>query len=308
MKQHIQTIRSFNRFYTRHLGLLNDRLPDSEYSLAEARVLFGIGTRHTMRMSELSVLLAMDKGYLSRVISNFVKKGMVQRRVTREDKRSSNLSLTKKGEQKLASMQLKADRQITGLTSQLSHAELDAIVNAMNKISLLLDESYDKKKLAAAVHYRDTLEPGDLGYMTYMHGKHYAQEGGYSLEFEGYVSKTFFEFVERYDEKNDKIWLAVYQDEIIASIAILRRTQKEAQLRWFLVDPMFRGTGVGSSLLEMALSYCRERFKTVYLMTADTQQQAISMYKRAGFKLTSSTVVSQWGKRLREERYDLILS
>ncbi|MGC3946525.1 MAG: helix-turn-helix domain-containing GNAT family N-acetyltransferase [Chryseolinea sp.] len=308
MKQHIQAIRSFNRFYTRHLGLLNNRLLDSSYSLAEARILFEIGTRQPITMSELSELLAIDKGYLSRVISAFAKGGIVLRRISKEDKRSSNLSLTKKGQQKLASLQLRSDRQITGFTSQLSREELDSMVNSMNEISLMLDEGYDKKRLAAAVTYRDVLMPGDLGYMTYMHGKYYAQDEGYSMEFEGYVAKTFSEFVERYDEKNDKVWLALYQGKIVASIAILRRSGKEAQLRWFLVDPMFRGTGVGSKLLEMALSYCRSRFKSVYLMTADTQQQAISMYKRVGFTLSNSVDVDQWGMRLREERYDLIIS
>ncbi|MEJ1241977.1 helix-turn-helix domain-containing GNAT family N-acetyltransferase [Chryseolinea sp. T2] len=308
MKQHIQAIRSFNRFYTRHLGLLNDRLLDSNYSLAEARILFEIGTRQPIRMSELSELLGIDKGYLSRVITGFVKSGVVLRRTSKDDKRSSNLSLTKKGEQKLASLQLQSDQQVAGFTSRLSREELESMVNSMNEISLMLDEGYDKKKLAAAVTYRDKLQPGDLGYMTYMHGKYYAQDEGYSMEFEGYVAKTFFEFVGRYDEKNDKVWLAEYQGEIVASIAILRRSQKEAQLRWFLVNPMFRGTGVGSRLFDMALSYCRSRFKSVYLMTADTQQQAIAMYKRAGFTLTSSVDTNQWGMRLKEERYDLIIS
>ena len=167
--------------------------------------------------------------------------------------------------------------------------------------------SGDSEKMSSAVTIRDILEPGDLGYMIYMHGKYYALEEGYSLEFEGYVARTFYEFTQQYNPEHDKVWLALYDGEIVASIAILRRSSEEAQLRWFLVHPAFRGTGIGKKLFEMALTYCKTRFQRVYLMTADTQHKAIAMYKKAGFKLTSSVSADQWGKRLCEERYDLML-
>lgn len=308
MKHHIKAIRSFNRFYTRHLGLLNNRLLESSYSLAEARILFEIGTHQSIRMSDLSEMLGIDKGYLSRIVSALVKRGVVLRRTSKDDKRSSNLMLTKKGERSLQSLQQQSEEQISTLTSRLSRDELDSIVNAMEEITLFFHQNYDRTKLAEAVKYRDRLLPGDLGYMTYMHGRYYAQCEGYSMEFEGYVSKTFSEFVERYDAKNDKVWLALFHNRIVASIAIVKRSANEGQLRWFLVEPMFRGTGVGSKLFDMALTYCRSRFKNVYLMTADTQKQAIAMYRRAGFTLTSSVVTKQWGMSLREERYDLDVS
>lgn len=164
---------------------------------------------------------------------------------------------------------------------------------------------FDREQLAAAVTYRDTLMPGDLGYMIYLHGKLYAEESGYSLEFEGYVAKTFYEFVQHFDRDADKIWLALYEDEIVGCIAVLKRPDNDAQLRWFLVHPVFRGTGIGKKLFDMALAYGRARFNSIYLMTADTQQKAISMYREAGFALTSSVEMVQWGMTLREERYDL---
>jgi GNAT superfamily N-acetyltransferase len=161
--------------------------------------------------------------------------------------------------------------------------------------------------LGEAAIYRDTLHAGDLGYLIYLHGKLYAEECGYSMAFEGYVAKTFYEFERQYDPDHDKIWIATYNDEIVASIAILKRPRGTAQLRWFLVHPMFRGTGIGRKLFQTALTYCRGRFSKVYLMTADSQRKAIEMYRRAGFTLTSSEEVNQWGMRLKEERYDLIL-
>jgi DNA-binding MarR family transcriptional regulator/GNAT superfamily N-acetyltransferase len=307
MKGHVREIRSFSRFYTQELGLLNKHLLQSDYSLVEVRTLFEIGSRKQITSGELANMLRLDKGYVSRIISTFVQNGLVAGAPSARDKRLFEIKLSAKGRRLLKKLQVQADTQVAGLTQHLHRNELDVVVNAMRTIEIFLAPDYGKDKLAKAIMYRDELKPGDLGYLIYLHGKLYAAESGYTLEFEGYVAKTFYEFVEHYDHVNDKIWLASYNDEIVASIAILKRSKDEAQLRWFLVHPMFRGTGVGRKLLETALSYCAQRFRRVYLLTADTQHKAIAMYQKAGFTLTSSTAVEQWGKRLREERYDLIL-
>ena len=307
MKQHIREIRSFNRFYTSHLELLNATLFTSGYSLTEARVLFEIGNPGKISTSQLSQVLLLDKGYLSRVINKFVKRGLVRKVISSGDKRSSDLILLQKGRHDLTMLKRRSDEQIDQLTAALNTLELNSVVAAMRTIRLMLTTGYDKRMLADEVTVRDTLQPGDLGYMIYLHGKLYAEESGYSFAFEGYVAKTFYEFTKQYDDNHDRIWLASYNDEIVASIAILKRPRRTAQLRWFLVHPMLRGTGIGSKLLETALTYCREKFDSVYLMTADTQHKALDMYRRAGFILTKSVEVEQWGIRLREERYDLII-
>jgi len=282
-------------------------LLQSDYSLVEVRMLFEIGSRKGITSGELTNILQLDKGYVSRIISTFVQNRLVASVPSSRDKRLLDIKLSVKGHKLLHKLQEQADAQVAELTDHLHRTELDAVVNAMRTLKMMLAPDYGKDKLAKAITYRDVLKAGDLGYLIYLHGKLYAAESGYTLAFEGYVAKTFYEFVEHYDHVNDKIWLALYNDEIVASIAILKRSKDEAQLRWFLVHPMFRGTGVGRKLLETALSYCEKNFRRVYLMTADTQHKAIAMYRKAGFTLTSSSEVEQWGKRLREERYDLIL-
>lgn len=307
MKRHIKEIRSFNRFYTAQLGLLNKRLLQSDYSIGEARMLFEIGNRKRVTAGELANILLLDKGYVSRIVSTFVQNRLVSSVPSSSDKRQFEIRLSEKGHRLLQSLQQRSDAQVANLTDHLDRSEMNALVNAMGTIEMFLAPDYGKDKLAKAITYRHVLRPGDLGYLIYLHGKLYAEESGYTLEFEGYVANTFYDFVEHCDRAKDRIWLASFNDEIVASIAILNRPKGEAQLRWFLVHPMFRVTGVGRKLLKTALSYCKGRFKRIYLMTADTQHQAIAMYKKAGFSLTSSVETVQWGKHLREERYDLIL-
>lgn len=309
MENDIKQIRYFNRFYTAHLGILNHHILESDYSLSEVRVLYEIGERDRVTAQQLSEELQLDKGYLSRVIKILTKQGILTKGPSLTDGRALQLSLTDLGRSLLEWLQLKSDEQIQHILTRLSTAERTMLVNAMKTVEDLLSVGYTNQLLSRQVVYREGLKPGDIGYLIYLHGVLYAQDEGYSQEFEGYVVKTFYDFLAHYDPRRDKIWLALYHGQIIGCIAIQSRPQNEAQLRWFLVHPVFRGTGIGGSLLKMALAYSQEQaFKQVYLLTTDVQQKAVSMYKKAGFKLSTSIEVNQWGKVLREERYDLVLT
>ncbi len=308
MKREIEQIRSFNRFYTSHLGLLNEHILDGPYSLAEARILFEIGLRQPVASQELASLLGLDKGYLSKIIKMFSHDGVIDRTPSKTDSRVHHISLTEQGSVLLKELQGRSDKQIEVFVKKLSPDERGMLVNSMRSIQDLLSADYNNKVLSDQVVYREGLKPGDIGYLIYLHGVLYARESGYSQEFEGYVVKTFYEFLEHYDTSKDKIWLATYNEQIIGCIAILSKPANEAQLRWFLVHPVFRGTGIGKHLLTTALEHCKkEHFKNVYLLTTDVQQKAIAMYKKAGFQPTASIELEQWGKTMHEERYDLEL-
>lgn len=309
MKREIEQIRSFNRFYTNHLGLLNEHILNGPYSLAEARILYEIGLREPVTAQQLALLLGLDKGYLSKIMKMFTGDGVIARAASKEDSRVYEISLTPKGSKILSDLQAKSDRQIAHFLERLSGDETDMLVSSMKTVENLLSADYSNKVLSHQVNYREGLKPGDVGYLIYLHGVLYARESGYSQEFEGYVVKTFYEFLEHYDTNKDKIWLATYNEQIIGCIAILSKPNNEAQLRWFLVHPVFRGTGVGKHLLSTALAHCRQQqFNNVYLLTTDVQQKAIAMYMKAGFKPSASVEQKQWGKTLHEERYDLNLS
>jgi DNA-binding MarR family transcriptional regulator/N-acetylglutamate synthase-like GNAT family acetyltransferase len=309
MKSQVKQIRYFNRFYTSHLGILNNHFLESDYSLSEVRVLYEIGEHPTITAQELCELLSIDKGYLSRILKLFKKGGIIISALSKKDARVYEIGLTAKGSKLLASLQQKSDQQIEKFISKLNPDESGMLVNSMRTIETLLAAGYNNQFLAKQVSYREGLKPGDIGYLIYLHGVLYAKESGYSQEFERYVVKTFYDFLEHYTPEKDKIWLATYNGQIVGCISILNRPDQEAQLRWFLVQPVFRGTGIGKHLLETALSYCvQQSYKKVYLFTTDIQQRAIGMYRKAGFQSVTSVTVNQWGKVLQEERYDLELS
>ncbi|MND86777.1 Protease synthase and sporulation negative regulatory protein PAI 1 [compost metagenome] len=306
MEQIISNIRSFNRFYTSHIGLLNQQFLDSPYSLTEVRILYEIGAHGKITAQQICELLNLDKGYVSRLLNSFLKKGIIQKMKCEDDARSLIITLSEKGHQLLQELQTKSDKQIESFEKKLGTEEKSMLVNSMRTIQNLLSKDYNNGMLAKEVTFREGLQPGDIGYLIYLHGLLYARESGYSLQFEGYVAKTFYDFLGNYSAAHDRVWLAEYNQQIIGCIAIVHHDSEEAQLRWFLTHPIFRGTGIGKHLLNVALEYCREKkYSNIFLLTTNIQERAISMYKKAGFVQTNAIESTQWGKPLYEERFDL---
>ena len=155
---------------------------------------------------------------------------------------------------------------------------------------------------------RHGLRPGDVGFLTALHGVLYAEEHGYDRTFEAYVAAGLSEFVRRFRPDRDRLWLAEAGGRVVGSIAIVGRARKSAQLRLFLVDPAHRGRGLGTRLMRAALRFCRNRgYRRVLLWTTSELEEAARLYVRFGFVRTAVKAHTVWGKRVTEERYDLDL-
>jgi len=155
---------------------------------------------------------------------------------------------------------------------------------------------------------RHHMKPGDIGYLTYLHGILYAKEYGYDQTFEAYVAGGLAEFVQSFNPDEDRIWLAEINGRIIGSVAIVGYSKVDAQLRWFLVHPDYRGLGIGKELLKDALQFCKERkYKTIFLWTTSELMAAGHLYSCFGFSKTEEKTHEIWGKLVTEERYDLYL-
>ncbi len=156
---------------------------------------------------------------------------------------------------------------------------------------------------------RHDIKPGDMGYLIYLHGLLYALENGYDIEFEGYVANTFYEFSQLYKKYNSRLWIAQVGNRIIGSIAVIGRSAQEAQLRWFLIDPDYRGLGLGKTLLRKAMDFYKQfGYTKVYLLTVSEQKTAIKLYEDMGFKKVEEKSCKMWGKDLVIElKYELEL-
>ncbi len=305
MQNKINAIRSFNRRYTNILGLLDKDILDSDYSLSQVRVLHEIDKLEQCTSKYLSDTLCMDSGYLSRMLAGFEKSGLCIKQKSSEDGRIYNLSLTNKGKKTMEVLNLRSNEQIFSLINPLCETERSNLVKAMTTIESILTQGKNVK--LDDIRIRHNIKPGDIGYITYMHGWIYRMEYGYSTAFESYVAQTFCEFLSNYKAGYDRLWIGEHNEKIVGSIGIVGHKDK-AQLRWFLLDPNYRGIGLGKKLLQTAVNFSKEtNYKSIYLDTTSDLDKALGMYQKMGFTKVFEKENHSWKDDLLELRLSMDL-
>jgi len=157
------------------------------------------------------------------------------------------------------------------------------------------------------ISIRTELRPGDIGYAIFLHGALYSREYNYELQFESYVAKGLCEFYEKYNPARNRVWVCEYENKIIGFLLLMDRGDA-AQLRYFLIEPEYRGIGLGSKLMNLYMDFLHKcGYRQSYLWTTHELHIAIDLYKRFGFQLTEEKESTAFGKPLTEQRYDLIL-
>ena len=300
----IGKIRSFNRFYTNLLGLLDKTLLKSQYSFTEVRTLFEINRLAPITASDLVKLINLDPAYLSRILSGFEGKNLIRKEKSRTDRRKQHLSLTLEGQEVISKLQEKANEQIEKLLENLSQDEQNRLVSAMGTIERTLKSEPESTEFYSIRSHKS----GDMGYIIYRHGVIYAIENQLDETFEAYVAKYIAEFIEDYDSNKEHFWVVEKDADIVGSIAIVKVDDKVAQLRWFLVEPFARNKGIGTKLINEALSFCRNKgYQKIVLGTISELKAARRIYIKNGFQLIESKTHRIWGRDLTEENWELIL-
>ncbi|HET9905363.1 MAG TPA: GNAT family N-acetyltransferase [Anaerolineales bacterium] len=180
--------------------------------------------------------------------------------------------------------------------------------DAFGRVLFTMVKPLNRRISLEVISIRTHPKPGDLGYVIYLHGKRYGQEYGYGFQFERYVANGLCEFYEKYDPARNRVWVCEHNDRMIGFLLLMDRGES-AQLRYFLIEPEYRGIGLGSKLMNLYMDFLRERgYQRSYLWTTHELITAANLYKRFGFQLTEEKESMSFGKPLKEQRYDLILS
>lgn len=163
------------------------------------------------------------------------------------------------------------------------------------------------KPLLSEISIRTTLIPGDIGYVTFLHGDLYFRENNYGISFEAYVAQGLAEFCKQYDPTTNRVWVAEHKDKRVGFLLLMNRGTA-AQLRYFILLPEYRGIGLGKKMMQLYMEFLHNcRYQSSYLWTTNEQDTAISLYERYGFKLSEQKESTAFGKPLTELRYDLVL-
>lgn len=305
LKDRVSIIRSFNRYYTNILGLLDQHILESDLSLSEVRVLHEIEKTEQCTSKMLVDILCMDAGYLSRILKKFYKMGLLTKEKSTEDGRAQYLYLTSEGKEKMDELNNSSDEQIVQIIKPLAEIDKNCLAQNMTSIETILTDGANIK--LEDITIRTDVRPGDIGYITYMHGWIYGEEYGYSTAFEGYVAESFHKFLLNYNPDNDRLWCAEHNGNIVGCIGIVGHGER-AQLRWFLINPHYRRIGLGKKLLQESLDFAKvKNYKSVYLDTTSDLDKAISMYTRAGFIKKLEKANNSWREDLTELEFEMKL-
>lgn len=304
----VEIVRAFNRFYTRRIGVLHEGLLDSPFSLTEVRVLYELAYRESPAAAELAQDLGLDPGYLSRMLSSFEKRGLIERKPSAADARRSLLSLTPQGRETFAPLDVRAREDIRGMLGQLSLAGQSRLVAAMQSVETLLGAPSAPEKDDAPYRLRPH-QPGDMGWVVHRHGVLYAREYGWDERFEALVARIVADFIEGYNPQRERCWIAEKDGEILGCIFLVQKTKTVAQLRLLLVEPTARGLGLGSRLIQECETFAREAgYRKIVLWTNNVLEDARRLYERAGYRLTREEPHHSFGHDLVGQTWELALT
>jgi ribosomal protein S18 acetylase RimI-like enzyme len=157
------------------------------------------------------------------------------------------------------------------------------------------------------IRIRTELQPGDIGYVIHLHGLLYKQEYEYGIGFEAYVAKGLHEFYEHYNPSTNRVWICEHNNKMIGFLLLMNRGT-EAQLRYFIILPEYRGIGLGKKLMDLYMAFLKKSgYQKSYLWTTHELFTAAHLYKKHGFVLEEEKESSAFGKPLKENKYSLTL-
>ena len=302
---HVETVRRFNRSYTRQIGLLNEGLLDSPFSLTEVRALYELAHREQSTAVDLCKELGLNAGYASRILRSFEKQGLIEKKNSPLDARQSLLNLTPKGRKVFRPLDSRSDEQVGRMLNALSPAKQENLIHAMHTIQAVLDP---QRKPACSYMLRQH-RPGDMGWVVQRHGELYWQEYRYDERFEALVAGIVAEFVEKLDSVRERCWIAERDGENVGSVFLVKKSQTISKLRLLLVEPSARGLGIGGRLVSECVRFAREAgYKKMMLWTQSELAAARAIYQKAGFKLVGRKSHESWGRKdLTAETWELKL-
>lgn len=300
----LDEVRRFNRFYTSRIGVLDEGLLDSPFSLTEVRVLYEIAHRDGATAARLADDLRIDRGYLSRMLRRFETQGLLRRTASAEDGRASLLGLSARGRRTFSALNARQESAIAALLAPLTPVQQQRMVSAMTEIQRVLDAP---ASTTSPWILRPPV-PGDLGWVVHRHGALYAQEYGYDEHFEALVAEIVAEFVKNLDPTRERCWIAERSGEIAGSVFLVRKSQTVAKLRLLYVEPTARGLGIGGRLVDECIRFARQaRYRRMTLWTQSELVSARRIYESAGFKLVARKPHRSYGKDLVAETWELRL-
>jgi DNA-binding MarR family transcriptional regulator/GNAT superfamily N-acetyltransferase len=287
-------LRSFNRFYTREIGVLDRGLYGTGRSLAEARVLYELAFGTGVTAGDLTRRLSMDAGFLSRMLARFEREGVIERRRSEADGRVSHLELTDHGRSVFAELDRLSQTAAETLIASLETEERSMLLSAFGQVETLLAADRRPGNVILRPH-----RVGDMGWIVHRQALLYAREYGWDIDYEALIAEIAARFVRDFDPEREHCWVAERGGEIVGSVFLVRDSDDVAKLRLLYVEKSVRGLGLGRRLVCECVAFAREKgYARLDLWTQSILTAAIRLYREAGFELVKEEPHHSFGQDL----------
>lgn len=299
----IDTIRRFNRFYTRKIGVLEQHLLESPFTLTEARVLFELAHRDRALAKEIGAELGLDPGYLSRIVQDFTEQGLITRKPVPSDRRQFELALTARGRQAFGRLERASRQEVGKMIETLPGDGGQRLVDAMTTIERLLGDAGERPQVTLRTH-----RPGDMGWIVQQHGLLYAREYGWDISFEALCAEIAAQFLKEFDPARERCWIAEIDGRQAGSVFLVKHSNDVAKIRLLLIDPAGRGLGIGKQLVGECIAFARQcGYRKITLWTQSILLAARGIYQNAGFVHVATEPHRSFGHDLIGETWELDL-
>ncbi len=290
----VEAVRRFNRFYTRQIGVLQEGLLDSPFSLTEVRVLYELAHHEGVTATELCAALNLDAGYLSRILLKFEKRRWISRKPSASDRRQSMLALTNRGSAEFLPLEERSNQQVRRMLGEVSPEAQQRLIRSMEEIERVLSPQPENKQ----PYLLRSHQPGDMGWVVYRHGVLYSQEYRYDERFEALVAEIVADFIHKFDPRHERCWIAERNGERVGSVFLVRKSTSVAKLRLLLVEPSARGLGIGKRLVQECVRFAKQvGYRKMILWTQSELTAARKIYAQAGFRRTEKKPHQSWGRK-----------
>ena len=302
----VHVFRRFSRMYTRLLGTLDEGMHHTKFNLAEARVIYELATRTDPKAADVAEALAMDAGYLSRILTKLENAALLKRKVSKQDGRCAHLTLTAKGRAAFHTLNAESDKQAGAILDPLSPSERAQFIRSIRSIEgILAKDSQLHPPYVLRPH-----RPGDMGWVVHREAAFYTEEFGWDDTFEALAACIVADFVTNFDPKRERCWIAEIDGQSVGHIFLVKHPDDPdiAKLRLLFVERSARGKGLGNVLVNECVRFAQTcGYKKITLWTQSILIPAHRIYERCGFRLVKEEPHHSFGKDLVGQTWELEL-
>jgi DNA-binding MarR family transcriptional regulator/N-acetylglutamate synthase-like GNAT family acetyltransferase len=272
LAQQLAAVREFNRFYTARLGLLRRRHLDSDFSLTEARILYEIAANPKMTASSLRVILQLDAGYISRLLTSLTRRTLVRHSTSEADGREKLLSLSALGLRAVDRINEQSTLQMQIILRDVTVADRDALVASLIRVQSILE---GQQKPPVRIARLTAVSEYALAILEeYYEAVHVVQRDK-PRNIQKIISAP-----------GSGMWLAYMGEQVVGCVMLRKLTSipQASECKRLYVKPTARGNRIADKLLDVQEEFARkEGIEWIYLDSYDDLKAAIALYEKRGY-------------------------